>query len=171
MAVQHLQRSASSELPVKLAPFVQQFVYRPDRGQDSVLLAAHPANGGHQSHLTVDLLRETRGGNSAPCRCKLLPHPTARWTIMPVTNDDQPEMRRGQTRRPNLPNANPTAEWGAAEQTAWREAQLTLADGERVFDLRIDTAVAERGNDDVMVYSYSYQVLRPGTTQAVTRYR
>ena len=46
MAVHHLQRSASSELPVKLAAFVQQFVYRTDRGQDSVLLAAHPANRG-----------------------------------------------------------------------------------------------------------------------------
>ena len=90
---------------------------------------------------------------------------------MPVTNDDQPEMRRGQTRRPNLPNANSTAEWRAAEQQAWREAQSTLVDGERVFDLQIHTAVAERGNNDVMVYSYSYQVLKPGTTQAVTRYR
>jgi hypothetical protein len=28
MAVQHLQRSAPGELPVKLAAFVQQFVYR-----------------------------------------------------------------------------------------------------------------------------------------------
>jgi hypothetical protein len=50
MAVQQLQRSASSELPVKLAAFIQQFVYRPDRGQDSVLLAARPANGGWIRH-------------------------------------------------------------------------------------------------------------------------
>jgi hypothetical protein len=48
MAVQHRQRSASSELPIKLAAFVQKRVYRPDRGQYSVLLAAHPPNGGQQ---------------------------------------------------------------------------------------------------------------------------
>jgi hypothetical protein len=29
---------------VKFAAFVQQLFHRPDRGQDSVLLAAHPAN-------------------------------------------------------------------------------------------------------------------------------
>ena len=59
MVVQHLQRSASSELPVKVAAFVQQFVYRPDRGQGSVLLAAHPANGGQQPQLAVDYLQVT----------------------------------------------------------------------------------------------------------------
>ena len=40
-----------------MSAFVQQFVYRPDRGQDSVLLAAHPANGGQQSQLAVDSLK------------------------------------------------------------------------------------------------------------------
>ena len=44
--------SASSELHVKLAAFVQKRVHRPDRG----LLAAHPANGGQQSQLGVDYL-------------------------------------------------------------------------------------------------------------------
>jgi hypothetical protein len=81
--------------------------------------------------------------------------------MMPMTTNE-PEVRRGQTRRPNLPNANPTAAWRAAEQAAWQEAQATLADGERAFDLRIDHAASERGNNDVMVYSYSYQVLKPG---------
>jgi hypothetical protein len=51
-----VQRSAPGGLPVKLAAFVQQLVYRPDRWQDSVLLAAHPANGGQQSQLAVDYL-------------------------------------------------------------------------------------------------------------------
>ena len=64
MAVQHPQRSAPSELPVKLAAFVQQFVDRPDRGQDSVLLAAHPANGGQLSQLGVDYLYVTKTGNT-----------------------------------------------------------------------------------------------------------
>jgi hypothetical protein len=36
------------------AALVQQFVNRPDRGQYSVLLTAHPANGGQQSQLTID---------------------------------------------------------------------------------------------------------------------
>ena len=56
--------SASDELPVKLAAFVQQFIYRPDRGQDSVLLAAHPANGGQQSQLAVDSLSVTRAAEA-----------------------------------------------------------------------------------------------------------
>jgi hypothetical protein len=43
------------------------------------------------------------------------------------------------------------------------EAQPTLAQGEQAYDLRIDTAVAERGNIGVMVYSYSYQVPSPET--------
>jgi len=42
MAVQHLEGSAPGGLPVKLAAFVQQLVYRPDGRQDSVLLAAPP---------------------------------------------------------------------------------------------------------------------------------
>jgi hypothetical protein len=44
------------------AAFVQQFVYRPGRGQDSVLLAAHPANGGQQPQLGVDYLRSRMPG-------------------------------------------------------------------------------------------------------------
>lgn len=48
MAVQHLQRSASSELPVKLAAFVQ----------------AHPANGGQQPQLAVDYLKVTHGAEA-----------------------------------------------------------------------------------------------------------
>jgi hypothetical protein len=64
-----VQRSASSELPVKLAAFIQQFVYRPDRGHPSVLLTAHPANGSQQPQFTVDSLAVAHVGNryeSAP---------------------------------------------------------------------------------------------------------
>jgi len=44
------------------AAFVQQFVYRPGRGQDSVLLAAHPANGGQESQLAVVSLPVAHAG-------------------------------------------------------------------------------------------------------------
>jgi hypothetical protein len=68
--------SASSELHVKLAAFVQQFVYRPDRG----LLAAHPANGGQQPQLGVDYLRSR------------MPMMTGKTTVRPV---DVPAMTDG----------------------------------------------------------------------------
>ncbi len=80
MGVQHLQRSAPGELPVKLAAFVQKFVYRPDRGQDSVLLAAHPANGGQQSQLAADSLKSP------------MPMMTGKTNVRPV---DGPAMANG----------------------------------------------------------------------------
>ena len=49
---------------LSFAAFVQQFVYRPDRGQHSVLLAAHPANGGQQSQLAVDYLPVAHGAEA-----------------------------------------------------------------------------------------------------------
>jgi hypothetical protein len=36
---------------------------------------------------------------------------------------------------------------------------------------RFETAVAQPGNNDVMVWTFTYQVLKPGQTQAVSRYR
>ena len=63
-----------------LAAFVQQFAYRPDRGQDSVLLAAHPANGGQQSQLAVDYLRSR------------MPMMTGKTNVRPV---DGPAMANG----------------------------------------------------------------------------
>jgi len=81
------------------------------------------------------------------------------------------EIRSGKIGRPNEVGANPKAEWRAAEQAALLEAQSTLAQGEQVYDLRIDTAVAERGNIGVMVYSYSYQVAKPGDQIITARHR
>ena len=43
-----VQRSASSELPVKLAAFVQQIVHQHYRRHPSVVLTAHPAHGDQQ---------------------------------------------------------------------------------------------------------------------------
>lgn len=89
--------------------------------------------------------------------------------MIPMTTTNRPEVRHGTIRWPN--GGNPTARWQAAERAAWKEAQSTLADGEQVVDLRLETGAAERGNDSVMVYSYSYQVIKPGTTQWSTRLR
>jgi hypothetical protein len=81
---------------------------------------------------------------------------------------NEPEIRHGNIRRPNTGGI---AAWRAAEQAALQEAQTAVADGERVVDLRIEGGRSERGNDSVMVYSYSYQVVKPGTTGWSTRLR
>jgi hypothetical protein len=65
---------------LSFAAFVQQFVYRPDGGQDSVLLAAHPANGGQQPQLAVDYLRSR------------MPMMTGKTNVRPV---DGPAMANG----------------------------------------------------------------------------
>jgi hypothetical protein len=83
---------------------------------------------------------------------------------------NQPEIRWGEIRWPNEAGANPTARAQAVEQAAWREARSSVADGELVYGLRIDTALVEWGNDSVMVYLYSYQVFKRGG-QAADRSR
>jgi hypothetical protein len=85
---------------------------------------------------------------------------------MIAMSKNQPEMRWGEIRWPNEAGANPTARSQAVEQAAWREARSSVADGELVYGLRIDTALVERGDDSVMVYLYSYQVFKPGGQEA-----
>ena len=59
-----LEVKSHRAMMVCAAAFVQQFVYRPDRGQYSVLLAAHPANGGQQPQLGVDYLQITHAAEA-----------------------------------------------------------------------------------------------------------
>jgi len=54
----------------------------------------------------------------------------------------------------------------AAEQEAWS----TVAEGEMVYGLHLEGGLAEKGNNAVMVWSYSYQVVKPGG-QAAARNR
>jgi hypothetical protein len=89
---------------------------------------------------------------------------------MIAMSNNQPETRWGEIRWPNEAGANPTARSQAVEQAAWREARASVADGELVYGLRIDTALVEWGNDSVMVYLYSYQVFKLGG-QAADRSR
>lgn len=46
----------------------------------------------------------------------------------------------------------------------------SVADGEMVFDLQVEGGTMQRGNDAVMVWPYSYQVVPQGG-QAATRSR
>jgi hypothetical protein len=87
--------------------------------------------------------------------------------MVPMTNTE-PDVRRAQIRWPNEVGANPNVVRREVEQAALREASSTVAPGEQVVYLQVEGGVAERGNDAVMVWSYSYQVLRPGG-QAVRR--
>ncbi len=59
-----VQRSASSELPVKLAAFVQQIVHQHYRRHPSVVLTAHPAHGDQQRQLGVDGLQVAHGAEA-----------------------------------------------------------------------------------------------------------
>ena len=63
--ISHRPTGRRGQLPVKLAAFVQQFVYRPDRRQDSVLLAAHPANGTREALLPLSRFHDSRKGGSS----------------------------------------------------------------------------------------------------------
>jgi len=80
-----------------------------------------------------------------------------------------PQVRHGTVRIPN--GGNPNVRWKQAEDAARQDAKLTLADGEMVVDLQVEGGTAERGNDAVMVYSYSYQVLKPGASGWSARLR
>ena len=68
-----------------------------------------------------------------------------------------PERQHGKIRWPNEPGAERDV-WEAAQQEAWS----MVAEGEQVYDFQLHGGVAERGNDAVMVWSYSYQVVKPG---------
>jgi hypothetical protein len=66
-------------------------------------------------------------------------------------------VRRGEIRWPN--------ERGAAQQVyqaALQEAWSTGTPPEQVFDFQLHGGVAEQGNDAVMVWTYSFQVVGPG---------
>jgi hypothetical protein len=82
-----------------------------------------------------------------------------------MTNTE-PDIRHGKIRWPNQRGVNPNAVLQAAREQAWS----TVAEGEEVFDLRLEGGVVEKGNNSVMVWSYSYQVVKPGG-QAAARYR
>jgi hypothetical protein len=65
------------------------------------------------------------------------------------------------------PNRNDAAQ--GVYQAALREAQSTVGPDEEVVYLQLQDGVAERGNSEVMVWSYTYQILKPGG-QAVKRH-
>jgi hypothetical protein len=80
---------------------------------------------------------------------------------------NEPEIRRSTIRLPNLSNVNP--EW--VQRAATQEAQASLANDDRVFDLQLHGGRSDRHDNDVMVWAYSFQVIKPGMTQVVTRPR
>lgn len=79
---------------------------------------------------------------------------------------NKPEVRHGTIRCPNIGGI---AAWRAAEQAALQQARSTVAEGEQVVDLRVDGGRSDNADDSVMVFSYSYQVVKPGTTGWATR--
>jgi len=78
----------------------------------------------------------------------------------------EPGIRHGKIRWPNEHGVNPNEVRRAAEQEAWS----TVAEGEMVYGLHLEGGLAEKGNNAVMVWSYSYQVVKPGG-QAAARNR
>lgn len=67
------------------------------------------------------------------------------------------ELRYGKIRLSNNRGSAQRA-YDAALAQAWS----TVAEGEHVFDLILDGGQADLGNDAVMVWSYSFQVVGPG---------
>ena len=71
----------------------------------------------------------------------------------------QPDVRRGTILWPNDGDPNNIH---AVQRAAQQEAEATVAKGEWVVDLQIGGGTAQQGNDSVMLWRYSYQVLGPG---------
>lgn len=80
----------------------------------------------------------------------------------PMTNTGS-EVRRGTLRWPNQRGVNPHVVLQAATEQAWS----TVAEGEQVYDVHLEGGIAEPGNEAVMIWSYSYQVVQPGGSAGV----
>jgi hypothetical protein len=64
------------------------------------------------------------------------------------------EVRRGTIRWPNTVNSN--LAYRGVEQAAWQEARAAVGPSEQVVSLEVHGGVAEKGNDGVMVWKFSY---------------
>jgi hypothetical protein len=76
-------------------------------------------------------------------------------------SENEPGVRRGQILWPNG-NIN----FNEVVRAAQLEADAAVGEGERAVDLQVRGGVAQKGNDAVMVFPYSYQVLGPGGSVA-----
>lgn len=68
------------------------------------------------------------------------------------------EVRRGQIELPNVSNVNPHAVVRRAEQVA----HTMVANDERAVDVKVSGGTVKTGDENVMVWNFSFQVLPPG---------
>lgn len=73
------------------------------------------------------------------------------------------DVRSGKVFRPN---DGQQPDMSALYRLAQQQAEAAVGPDERVFDLQIGTGRPEKGNDAVMVHSYTYQVVGPGGSAA-----
>ncbi len=69
----------------------------------------------------------------------------------------KPDVRRG-----TIAWSNREGVQAAVYAAASAEAQASLSDGEKVYELQVEPGTAQRGNNAMMDYPYSYLVVRPG---------